>query len=128
MRYLLDTHVLLWLMHDPHLLPPQVLETLKRPDVCSNASLASLWEVAIKNSLGKLDLPADFDVLFPGSLHAAKIDLLDVKLIHVSTSRFLPWHHRDPFDRMLVAQAMVEGLILVPGDKKLSNYPVPIFW
>lgn len=87
-------------------------------------SAAVVWEVSIKRSLGKLEAPDGFaEVLLEGGATPLPIDLP-----HASMAGDLPWHHRDPFDRLLVAQAIVEGAILVSADDALSRYGVPVVW
>ena len=87
-------------------------------------SAAVVWEVAIKRSLGKLDAPED---LAP-TLLGAGAQALAVNLDHAAAVERLPWHHRDPFDRMLVAQAGLEGAVVVSGDEALRPYGVALLW
>ena len=83
-----------------------------------------VWEVAIKRSLGKLEAPDD---LVPTLLGAGALPL-PVTLEHAATVETLPWHHRDPFDRLMIAQALVEGASVVSGDDALRRYGVPVVW
>lgn len=120
-RLLLDTHVALWWLVDAPL-DDAVRSTLSDPDNVAYVSVASAWEVAVKQSVGKLEPPEDF----ADAVVAEGFTILGVELGHVRAVRSLPLHHRDPFDRMLVAQAQVERLTLVTRDERLSQYDVRI--
>ena len=91
-------------------------------------SVASLWEIAIKTSLGKLILSAPFDKLIPAQLRLNGIDLLNIKVDHLSMLTTLPFHHRDPFDRLIVAQAIVEKLPVISLDGAFDAYGVTRHW
>lgn len=128
MRALLDTHSLLWfLVGDLHL-TEKARRIIENPEHDILASTASLWEVAIKHSLGKLQLAAPFEELFPHHLSLNSIALLAIHLDHVTRVSSLPFHHRDPFDRLLVAQALVEGIPILSGDDALDAYGVERIW
>lgn len=124
MNYLLDTHSLLWyLAGSPHL----SFKSRRIIDDTSNilyVSVASLWEIAIKNNLGKLSLAQPFAVMFPQQLIDNSIDILPITLDHLALLTELPFHHRDPFDRLLVVQAMNDMLILISADKIFDAYGV----
>lgn len=119
---LLDTHTYLWWMSDPTLLTTQASSTISDPTNRVLVSLVSLWEIAIKRVIGKLKAPVDLenDVIRIG------FELLPISLPHVVTTETLPLLHRDPFDRMLIAQAVMEGATLVTRDQKLKQYTVPV--
>ena len=121
MRYLLDTHALLWARTAPDLLSTAALAILESADNALYVSIASLWECAIKSAIGKLDVPDDFY----GTV-AADYEMLGIEMAHVEASAKLPMHHRDPFDRMLVVQARIGGLILVTRDQNIAKYDVPV--
>ena len=121
MRYLLDTHVLLWARATPDLLSADARAILESTDNALYISVASLWECAIKSSIGKLDVPDDFY-----STVADDYEMLGIEVGHVEASANLPMHHRDPFDRMLVAQAQFGGLTLVTRDEDIAKYEVPV--
>lgn len=125
MRLLLDTHALLWALAAPSRLPPRIAKALRDPSNTVFVSAASAWEIAIKASLGKLS--ADVDEIVHAVVDVG-FDELSVTLAHARRVRDLPSHHRDPFDRMLVAQALEEGLALVTHDGVLRAYRVPIEW
>lgn len=118
MRLLLDTHVFLWAMANDDRLLPQARELLEEADEVY-VSAASIWEIAIKTRLGKLK--ADTDRLLETSEQAGFVEL-PVTSRHAARVAQLPDHHTDPFDRLLVAQAMTEPLLLVTVDKQLAAY------
>ena len=118
MKLLLDTHILLWLMQDAPQLSPAARRLIEAAESV-HVSSVSLWEVAIKRSLGKLKLDAD---LLDQHLAASAVQALAVSWAHTRQLRTLPAHHGDPFDRMLVAQAMVEPLYLLTHDASLAPY------
>ena len=122
MRYLLDSHTLLWAVSQPKELSHQAREEITSSHNVLFVSLASLWELRIKESLGKIKLPEKFYHQLP----EAGYELLALSLSHIDTFGKLPFHHRDPFDRMLVAQAMVEQLILMTRDEEIPHYEVNI--
>jgi PIN domain nuclease of toxin-antitoxin system len=88
--------------------------------------MASVWEIAIKYSLGKLSLSAPFDLLISQQISKNGFDLLDT--IHAATFTTLPFHHRDPFDRLIIAQAIVEGMDVVSVDAAFDSYPITRIW
>ena len=118
MRILLDTHLLLWWLEGSPSLPAQARDMVAAPDNTIFVSAVSLWEIWLKQSLGKLRLPADFSE----RLAAEAFESLPLLGSHARQVALLPWCHRDPFDRMLVAQAQVENLLLLTGDKALAAY------
>ena len=120
---LLDTHAAIWWMEDSARLPAACYRAVRRRGF-AYVSLASAWEVAIKTSLGRLRLAAPFGA----TVDASGFAFLPLTLQHVEEVAALPLHHRDPFDRMLVAQARVEALTLVTGDRRLAAYDVRTFW
>ena len=91
-------------------------------------SIASLWEIAIKSSLGKLKLSEPFESLFPSQIHSNGFSLLPITIAHVARVSTLPFHHRDPFDRLLAAQALVENIGIVSTDAQLDAYGVTREW
>lgn len=125
MRLLLDTHVLLWALGEPERLPNELYDHIRCWDGGICASAVSAWEIAIKTSLRKLTFPLQ---RFASSLADAGIEELTISSRHVVQLAALPFHHRDPFDRMLIAQAMAEGMVLVTKDPILASYPVQTLW
>lgn len=127
MRYLIDTHAFLWLAtDDPQLTAAARTIFTDREQGCF-LSAASIWEMAIKASLGKLALATSLEHLVRGGLDRG-LRVLDVTSGHAYRVERLPFHHRDPFDRLLVAQAMHEGMHLVSRDGRLDAYGVTRVW
>lgn len=121
---LLDTHIVLWwISGDVSRIPPSVVDTLSRPDAVVTVSAVVLWEAAIKRGLGNLDPPLP-DLL--ERLEATDVELLPVSPSHADRVGTLPLHHRDPFDRLLVAQAQVERLPIVTVDPWIEAYEVDV--
>jgi PIN domain nuclease of toxin-antitoxin system len=124
MKLLLDTHIWLWWLAQPDRLSPQAIELIRDLDNTCLFSAASAWEIAIKTSLGKLTLPLPVDEFVTARLFETQMTRLDVTVEHAVRVASLPWHHRDPFDRLLVAQAQVEKAVFVTADGKLQSYDV----
>jgi PIN domain nuclease of toxin-antitoxin system len=122
-RFLLDTHVFLWWQMGSSELTDDAEEAIATADLVF-VSAASAWEVAIKKALGKLRLELSFE----GGVESSGFEKLAVDFVHAERAGSLPSHHRDPFDRMLVAQAQEEGLTLVTHDRRLELYDVPFLW
>lgn len=123
MQLLLDTHVVLWWQEDAPELRPDVRKAIASADVVF-VSAASAWEVEIKRALGKLTIPAPFS----DAVSLNHFTELPITMRHTRAITALPLHHRDPFDRMLVAQALVEGCTLVTGDRALAPYGIPLIF
>ena len=124
MRLLPDTHAALWLLGGDERLSRRAERLLKDASNEVLLSAAVVWEVSVKRSLGKLDAPEGFADL----LLDAGAAPLGVSIEHAEAVATLPWHHRDPFDRMLVAQADIEQAVLVSGDELLRAYDVRLAW
>ncbi|MHB8626012.1 MAG: type II toxin-antitoxin system VapC family toxin [Aggregatilineales bacterium] len=128
MKYLLDTHIFIWLDSEPTKLSAKVA------DLCSNKknqlflSIASVWEMQIKIQLGKLTLPASLKKTIIEQQTTNAIQLLPIELKHVLNLSSLPNHHKDPFDRMLIAQARAERVRLVSNDPAIAKYGVTVVW
>jgi PIN domain nuclease of toxin-antitoxin system len=127
MRLLLDTHSLLWFLANPKKLNQSTKQIIEEADEVL-ISLVSLWEIAIKLSIKKLELPLDFDEFVDDHLPANGITVLPLQIAHVKTLLQLPLHHRDPFDRLLIAQAMTEDIPLVSADVAFDSYRVTRLW
>ena len=125
MRFLLDTHVLLWGAVEPERLPGSADALIEDPDSEILFSVVSLWEIAIKTARGRDDFRIDAGLFRRQLLDNAYAELA-ITGAHVVALAALPLLHKDPFDRMLVAQAMVEGVTLVTRDPALARYPGPI--
>jgi len=125
MKLLLDTHVLLWAAGSPEQLPSAARPILENPDNELLFSAASLWEIAIKRGLGRSDFQVDARVLRRGLLDNGYLEL-PITSEHTVFIESLPPIHKDPFDRILVAQATVEGITLLTADALIAQYPGPI--
>ena len=128
MKLLLDTHTLLWFIAGSASLSAYTRSLIEDVSNEKFVSIVSIWETAIKVSIGKMSLSAPFDVLFPRQLQINGFDLLPVKIEHTSVITTLPFHHRDPFDRLLIAQAIDEKLALVSIDDVFDAYGVTRLW
>ena len=122
MRLLIDSNAFIWMVSQPRELSASSRLALVDPANERFLSIASIWEIAIKLSGGKLE--------FPGTLQAAvdgmAAEMLPITMVHIGRTQALPFHHRDPFDRMMIAQAMEEGLTIVTRDRVFQSYGVPV--
>jgi len=125
MKFLLDTHLVLWVPVSDARISRSARLILNAPDSHVFFSTVSLWEIAIKRSIGKLDPKID-----PRSMRRELLEIgyeeLPVLGQHAVSVDILPWIHKDPFDRLLIAQAMVEGITLLTADSTIAKYPGPI--
>ncbi len=128
MRVLLDTHALLWWLEDTPALSAKAREVIGDPGTTVLVSTVSIWEVAIKARLGRLDVPDDLEGFFTRQLSENGFDVLPVHLRHAALVRHLDDHHRDPFDRLFVSQARCEKVSLVSKDQWLQAYDVEVIW
>ncbi len=122
MKLLLDTHILLWWLADDARLPPEAHRGIADRATEVVISAATAWEIAVKRSAGRLDAPDDL----PGALARHGFDPLAITVEHALSAGSLPLHHGDPFDRMLIAQAHLEGLTLVTVDPTFAEYGVDL--
>ncbi len=122
MRLLLDTNVLLWWLAGSRRLPRSIVSEIEDPENEVAVSAVSAWEISIKRQLGKLA----FDDDLPERLRRHDVAPLPVSADHAWLAGDLPLHHRDPFDRMLVAQAQLEGFTIATGDPQFARYAVPV--
>ncbi len=127
MKLLLDTHVLLWALGAPERLPDRVTEALTLAENEVLVSAVSAWEIAIKQSLAKLTLPAPAEDWLPDAVTRTGFAWLPVTSHDALRVRALPWHHRDPFDRLLAAQ-VAGGTTLVTHDRSFEPYGLPVLW
>jgi PIN domain nuclease of toxin-antitoxin system len=128
MRMLLDTHTFVWFIEDNPRLPPMIRALIEDPSNVVLVSIVSVWEIAIKVGIGKLVLSQPFETFIPQQLALNYAALLSVDLRHVLVVAGLPFYHRDPFDRLIIAQAMVEGLPILSADKVFDLYAVSRLW
>jgi PIN domain nuclease of toxin-antitoxin system len=124
MRLLLDTHVLLWWRDASPSLSSRVRAALSDAGNDILVSAATLWEIVVKRAVGKLRFPDDLEEV----LEEEGFELLPIGFSHLHVLGQLPFLHRDPFDRMLIAQAIAEGIPLLTRDRAMRPYPVPVFW
>ena len=128
MKLLLDSHTLIWAADDPAKLTALAQALLQDPSHDRLVSAASLWEIAIKFSLGRLPLSLPYRQWMDKAIADLGLILLPITLDHAERQASLPWHHRDPFDRLLVAQAQVESMPIVSADAKLDIYGITRIW
>lgn len=124
MRLLLDTHALLALLSDDYPLSENARAAMEQPDAELAASAVNVWEIAIKRSVGKLRAPAGL----LARLRESGAEVLTIGAHHADAVADLPHHHRDPFDRLLIAQARIEGCAIVTRDSAFARYGVPVVW
>lgn len=128
MKYLLDAHTLIWSQDDPVRLPKAVTTALADPSHERLLSIATIWEIGIKVSLGKLKLSKPLGDWIETTSADLATTHLPISLEHVIRQMGLPFHHRDPFDRLLVAQAFEENAVLLSGDAAFQAYGVNCMW
>jgi PIN domain nuclease of toxin-antitoxin system len=119
---------MLWFFAGSSRLSAHALECIQNPTNTLFVSPATLWEIGIKVSLGKLTLPQPFEELFPAQLEASNILILPILVPHLHVQRNLAYHHHDPFDRLVIAQALAEDLTLVSCDSEFPAYGVRLLW
>jgi len=118
----------LWFIGGSVSLSPSARALVEDADNQPFLSMASLWEMAIKLSIGKLSLGQPFETLIPEQMKLNGIELLQIEMPHIVAVASLPFHHRDPFDRLLVAQAIVEQMPIVSGDPAFDSYTIQRLW
>ena len=128
MAFLIDTHVLLWNLFKPELLSSSAARILASRTDELFLSSATAWEIAIKSSTGKLRLPTPPDAFVPTVMQEMNMIELAVTHKHALTVAALPWHHRDPFDRLLIAQARAENLVIMTSDRAFKQYDVEMIF
>lgn len=128
MRLLLDTHTFIWFVTDSPKLSVMVKELIENETNEKLLSIASIWEMAIKHSTGKLSFGLPFKVFIQQQLSFNSIDLLNSSLDHIDVVATLPLHHRDPFDRLLIAQSMVEQIPILSADSTFDAYSIQRLW
>ena len=124
MNLLLDTHAFLWFITGDARLKEEAKAHIKDAKNTVWLSVASLWEISIKTSLGKLSLAGPFATLIPQQLRHNKIDTLNISFTHLAALQTLPFYHRDPFDRLIIVQAQYEGFTLITRDADIMKYSV----
>lgn len=122
MKLLLDTQVLLWVLTRPGRLSATTVDAIEAGENQIFVSMASPWEISIKKARGNLTPPDDLEF----QLSERRFELLPISLRHTQAVAYLPHHHGDPFDRMLIVQAQVDGLTLVTSDREIRRYPISV--
>ena len=128
MKLLLDTHAFLWFIGGDNALSSRGRLAVEDSGNHKWVSMVSLWEIAIKHSIGKLSLDKPFEQLIPEQLQASGFEILGISIGHLTTLTQLPLHHRDPFDRLLAAQCLAENLTLLSSDEALDAYGIHRLW
>jgi PIN domain nuclease of toxin-antitoxin system len=126
MKILIDTHVFLWGLFDETKLSSRIARLLPTSEVW--ISVASLWEIIAKVQIGKLTLPGPVSAYLTAQLKTNGVSVLPITLDHVKRLEQLPVHHRDPFDRILIAQSLEESIELVSADPQFAKYPIHVIW
>ncbi len=125
---LLDTHTLLWLLRDDPQLSAKAKALIEDPNNRKLVSIVSCWEIAIKAGQGKMNLTEPCRTLLGRELPRNSLELLPISLEHATAVEGLPQHHKDPFDRLLIAQAMIESIPIVSVDAAFNPYPITRIW
>lgn len=126
-RLLLDTNAFLYFINNDSALSEQLKELLES-EIDLLITVVSLWEIAIKFSIGKLSLPDSFENFIPAQIRQNDIDILPVTLPHLEKVSMLPFHHKDPFDRLIIAQSIVENLPIMSSDSGFNLYEIKLIW
>jgi PIN domain nuclease of toxin-antitoxin system len=124
MKFLLDTHAFLWFVDESPQLAAHARKLIEDGNNEVQVSIASLWEMAIKVSLSRLQLPAALEPFVTQQLAANDFSLLPIEVSHLGLVASLPFHHRDPFDRLLAAQSLVENIPVISADSRLDSYGI----
>ncbi len=128
MKYLLDTHTFIWFTGKSTRLSERATALCSDSSNLLLLSLASIWEIQIKVGLGKLSLPAPLTEIITVQQSKNGVQLLPIELSHLLELSSLPDHHRDPFDRLLIAQAKIEDIALISSDPQIAKYPISVVW
>ncbi len=128
MKYLLETQVLLWFVNGDSSLPKKFPKKFITNENQIFVSYVSIWEIGIKNSIGKLHLSENLQYFIDTEIKNYKFQLLDILLPHIVQATSLPLHHRDPFDRMLIAQSIIENIPVISSDSIFDRYSINRIW
>lgn len=126
MNLLLDTHIFLWFVNDNPRLSNRLNDLIEDENNAIFLSLASLWEMSIKYNLGKLTFATSYEEFVETEINQSSINLLSIKLEHFYINATLPLHHKDPFDRLIIAQSIAENISIITVDSAFENYSVNI--
>jgi PIN domain nuclease of toxin-antitoxin system len=128
MKVLLDTHTFIWLDTQPEKLSKTAMEICQDTDNQLYLSMASLWEMQIKVQLGKLKLKISLADMLTVQQQENDLNVLNIALAHIYQLQALPFHHNDPFDRLIIAQSVLENMTLISVDEKFKAYDVSVLW
>ena len=126
MNLLLDTHTFLWFINDDPRLNDRFKDLIENENNISYLSIASLWEISIKYNLGKLTLAPSYEEFVENEIITNSIHLLNIELGYLKINATLPFHHRDPFDRIIIAQSMAENIPVITADSVFNKYSIII--
>ena len=126
MKILLDTHIFIWMATEPECLSTDLADKIVNPQNSIFLSIVSIWEMQIKVALGKLDLMSDLEITIDSQVKSNGIQLLLIDLQHIHALKNLPSHHRDPFDRLLIAQSQIEQMTLATVDRLFDLYGIDL--
>lgn len=127
MKLLIDTHAVIWFITEDKKLPEKTRRIIENIDNNCYVSIASYWEIAIKQSLGRLDLNSDLEKIFR-IIEETGFEVLPITVNQILENAKLNFNHQDPFDRIIIAQAIYENLSIVTKDEQFRNYKVPLVW
>jgi PIN domain nuclease of toxin-antitoxin system len=127
MNLLLDTHAFIWFVEGSPELSSKAKNSILDVNNIKYVSIVSLWEMSIKLAQGKLDLNNSFDTVL-NDIYDNGFQLYDINFSHILENTRLAWHHKDPFDRLLISQAIVDNLSVISKDENFPNYPISIVW
>ncbi|MFB2836707.1 type II toxin-antitoxin system VapC family toxin [Floridanema evergladense] len=128
MKFLLDTQAFLWFVLNDSALSQVACDLIIDPLNDILLSPVSYWEIAIKISIGKYRIPGNFETWMEHQIQVNEFEILPIKIAHVAAIVTLPFHHKDPFDRLLVAQALTENIPIISADAMLDNYTITRYW
>lgn len=127
MNLLIDTHALIWFITDNDNLPHKTKKLIENKENNCYVSIATYWEIGIKNSIGRLDLNADLKTIFQ-IIEETGFETLPITTNQILRNANLEFHHQDPFDRIIIAQSLTEKMTIITRDSQFKNYNVPIIW
>lgn len=127
MNYLVDTHAVIWFITNNERLPSHTKSLMEDKSNMCFVSIATYWEMSIKHSIGRLTLHTDLASIFQ-IIDESGFEILPITINHTLANANLDFHHQDPFDRIMIAQAITEQLQIITTDKEFSNYPVSVIW
>lgn len=128
MKIILDTHAFLWFINGDEKLSLAARTAIEKPVNQCVISIVSLWEMSIKSSIGKLEIPVSIQQFYEDYIIGNGISLLPIEPIHLDKLHQLPFHHKDPFDRLIIAQAQVENIMVISCDEYFPAYDIHCLW